>query len=248
MNLIESDSSLRWLFCMTHPDDEISVCCQINRLVANGNEVFVTWSHSTPTREAEARVAAALLGLSDDRLWFLDGPDGSLCDEMPSMNRLIRDAIQEISPDRIVCGAFEQGHIDHDTTNYLVNRNFNGPIYETPFYHTYTTVAQRMNRFSSSEGELIFRLSSEETRFKKDFAKMFPSQNIWSVLVAHEAWQAVNLRPPDLAKFERFRKQKETDYRQPNHPERIAIRVRKSPIWKRWIESVEAYELSAQVH
>lgn len=248
MTLLEPNPALTWLFCMTHPDDEIAVCCQIRRLVANGNRVHVSWTHATMIREAESRRAMGILNVPYDQLHFLNGTDGSACEELRALDASYRQLMADVAPDRVVCGAFEQGHIDHDTTNYLVNRNFSGPIYEAPFYHTYTTIAQRMNRFSSPEGEIRMPLTREEVQFKKSFAKLYPSQNIWSVLMAHEAWQALHLRLPELAKWERFRIQTHFDFSKPNHPFGIAKRVEKHPTWHRWLGALESFEASHHFH
>jgi LmbE family N-acetylglucosaminyl deacetylase len=74
--IFDPDPTLRWAFCMTHPDDEISICAWIKWLAENGNDVFLSWTHSNPSREREARAAAALMGVPEDRLMFFDAPDG----------------------------------------------------------------------------------------------------------------------------------------------------------------------------
>ena len=48
MTLFDADIGERWLFCMTHPDDEISICAWIRRLTDAGVDVFLSWTHSTP--------------------------------------------------------------------------------------------------------------------------------------------------------------------------------------------------------
>lgn len=242
MNPYDWDPNVVWLFCMTHPDDEISVCTTIRRLVANGNRVHISWTHSTPVREAEAKRASLVLGVPSDNLLFFGATDGQACREMRSLFPKFQEAMREIRPDRVVCGAFEQGHIDHDTTNYLVHRAFDGPIFETPFYHTYVKRAQRINRFSYGHGEYVLRLDPEEVRFKKDFAKMFPSQNIWSVLLAYETWQVIRLKRIELAQSERMRLQIHHDFQRPNHPARIAKKVERCATWRVWLECLREFE------
>ena len=243
MKVLDFDPSIRWLFCMTHPDDEISVCHILRSLVRNGNEVFVSWTHSTPAREAESRSAAELLGIPPSNLTFLGAPDNEVCDNLVALEPRFRKLMNDVQPDRVVCGAFEQGHIDHDATNFLVNATFTGPVIEVPFYNPYTPNIRRLNEFSDPRGEEKLELDAGEARFKKDFAKRFPSQNIWRLLLAHEAVQVVRGRKPTLARYERFRFQTHRDFRVPNHPERIRDQVAKHPMWKRWIEAVDAFEL-----
>jgi LmbE family N-acetylglucosaminyl deacetylase len=239
MRLFDPDPSIRWLFCMTHPDDEISICAWINHCVMAGAPVYMSWTHSDPVREREARASAALLGVPQDHLFFFGATDGSICDEIEALLPKFEELMLKVLPDRVCCGAFEQGHLDHDATNLLVNRSFRGPILEVPFYHTYLTRLQTINRFSDPRGEEVRELDLDEQRFKVQFARRYPSQNIWSVLLWYEIWQFVRFRPMELPRTERMRLQGRTDFCQPNHPERIAAAVRAHPRWARWQRAVE---------
>lgn len=240
MKVFSTDPELRWLFCMTHPDDEISVCAWIRRLVRNGNDVFISWTHSTPIREHEARSVAKLLGIPVERLFFFGATDGAVCDEIPALLPKFREVMAAVKPDRVCCGAFEQGHLDHDSTNYLVSRSFDGPILEAPFYHSYLTRVQRINRFSDPGGEEVLNLTPEEQRLKKRIARQYPSTNIWSVLLSYEALQKVRFRRIELAKTERMRVQVARDFRKPNHPPLLARKIRRGKAWKRWRKALRA--------
>lgn len=241
MTLFDLDPSIRWLFCMTHPDDEISICAWIHRLIRNRSEVFMSWTHSNPTREAEARAVADLLGVPRDHLFFFQATDGSACDELHELRPAYQELIDTVRPTRVCCGAFEQGHIDHDTTNLLVNLTFDGPVLEIPFYHTYLTRFQTLNRFSDARGEEVLELDIDEQRLKTTIARQFPSQNIWSVLLWYEIWQNARLRPMALTKTERMRLQTHRDFQCPNHPPLLAAKVAASPLWKRWVNAVGPY-------
>lgn len=240
MSAFDFDPTLRWMFCMTHPDDEISICAFLRRLILNGNEVFVSWTHSKPIREQEARAVARLLGLCQDHLRFFGGTDGHVCEEIPQLLPEFAAWVREAKPDRICCGAFEQGHIDHDATNFLVSHCFRGPIFEIPFYHTYTTRLQTLNRFSDPRGEEILPLDEEDREFKLRVAKSYPSQNIWKILVWYEMSQNLRGRRQLLMKTERMRLQTHFNYRQPNHPPRLARRVRHCETWRRWKAAMRA--------
>jgi len=230
----DSDPNLRWLFCMTHPDDEISICAWIRRLVRNGNEVYISWTHSNPIREREARAVALLLGVSQRNLFFHQATDASACDEIPLLLPRFRAMMDEVKPDRVACGAFEQGHIDHDTTNFLVNQTFDGPILEIPFYHTYLSRLQTLNRFSDPRSQEVLPLEMDERRMKTTIARQYPSQNIWSVLLWYEVWQKARLRPMQLTRTERMRFQTHTNFMRPNHPPRLRRRVGRCSTWRRW--------------
>jgi LmbE family N-acetylglucosaminyl deacetylase len=204
--------------------------------------VFVSWTHSNHTRESEARAVALLLGVPSDHLLFFGATDGGACDEIPQLQPRFAEVMARIRPDRVVCGAFEQGHIDHDTTNYLVNHTFDGPVFEVPFYHTYLTRLQRLNRFSTRTGEEIRELIPELQDFKKLIARQYPSQNIWKVLLWYEIYSKARLRPAVLIRTERMRLQTHVNFSAPNHPPRLAARVAKSAAWKRWLAAVAVAE------
>ncbi|HLK14094.1 MAG TPA: PIG-L family deacetylase [Fimbriimonadaceae bacterium] len=247
MKAFDPNPKLRWLFCMTHPDDEISVCAWIKRLTVAGVHVSMCWTHTLPKREAEARRVASMLGVKNDDLFFLHAPDGRICDHLAELLPAMREVVNRSRPDRIVCGAFEQGHLDHDSTNWLVHRAFDGPVFEVPFYHCYHTRLQNMNRFAHRTGGETLRLTKEEARFKRHIARQFPSQNIWTVLLWHEVWQAVRLRPARLSTREVMRLQTHTDFSIPNLPPRLREKVLKTRAWRRWVDAVCSAESAAGV-
>ena len=239
MKVFDPDSSLRWLFCMTHPDDEISICAWIKRLCQAGNPVFLSWTHSNPRREEEGRAVARLLGVPQDNLRFLGAADGNVVDEIPRLIKEYREWLLNARPDRICCGAFEQGHIDHDATNFVVNQVFSGPLLEIPFYHTYLSRIQVINRFADPSGQEIVDLTVEERKLKTHVARQYRSQNIWSVLLWYEVWQAARFRPVELAKSERMRFQTHKDFTRSNLPPPLAAKVERSPTWQRWLKTIE---------
>lgn len=238
MKAFDSNPKLRWMFCMTHPDDEISICAWIRRLARQGNEVYVSWTHSTPIREAEARAVATLLDIPLENLHFFRATDGRVAEEMPELLPRFKEWIRSVNPDRVCCGAFEQGHIDHDATNLLVSASFNGPIYEIPFYHTYLTRFQRLNRFADPAGEETLGLDIHEQRLKTHVARQYPSQNIWTILLWYELYQRARFKPMDLIKTERMRLKTHTDYLRPNLPPKLTAKVRRCATWKRWEQAV----------
>jgi len=241
MKVFDPDPRLRWLFCMTHPDDEISICAWIRRLTQAGNEVYMSWTHHTKVRRAEAIRAAEILGVPKDRLFFHDGGDSQVCDELPMLLSGFKTMVDDVVPDRIACGAFEQGHLDHDATNLLVNLSFTGPVLEIPFYHTYLSRKPKVNRFATPEGQEVLHLTEEEQGFKLKVAKMYPSQAIWRNLLLDEARRrVVGRRDEPLRRTERMRVQTHTDFLTPNLPKPLLARVLRSRKWARWEAAARA--------
>jgi len=224
---------------MTHPDDEISICAWIKRLCDAGAEVHINWTHSNPVREREARRVAAILGVPEPNLTFMHGVDGKVCEDMAAMLPKFQEMIETVKPDRIACGAYEQGHLDHDATNWLVNHSFSGPVFEIPFYYPYSRRLQTMNSFSLYEGVERIGLTPIEAKLKIKVAKAYESQNIWSVLWWYEAWHYTKLKPAQLRKRELMRLQGNTDFRSPNHPDPIRREIEACASWIRWIRAVD---------
>ncbi|MBN9502533.1 MAG: hypothetical protein BGO01_17970 [Armatimonadetes bacterium 55-13] len=244
MKAFDTDTGQRWLFCMTHPDDEISICAWIHRLVQAGVEVHMSWTHSHPVREQEARLSAELLGIPQDRLSFFSATDGSVCDELQTWRPHFQELMDRVAPTRVACGAFEQGHLDHDSTNWLVNQTFSGPVFEIPFYHTYAVRLQAMNRFADPAGQEVIHLTKEEQKLKLAVAKRYRSQNIWQVLWWYEVWQMTRLRPAELRKREIMRLQTHRDFLTPNLPPALAKKVEASDSWGRWRAAINRLNVS----
>lgn len=214
----------------------------MRRLSAEGCEVYANWTHSTPVREAETRRAADRIGIPQENLSFMSAADGDLCDHLTELLPRFRELMHTIQPDRVACGAFEQGHIDHDSTNFLVNHAFEGPVLEIPFYHTYTRRIQTLNEFSDRRSGETLRLTADESRLKLECAKMFPSQNIWSVLFWNEAKFRVKGRRSTLLAAEKMRVQEHKDWLHPNHSPSETLLVERCDKWHRWLKAVQLFE------
>ena len=241
MRAFDEDPSIRWLFVFTHPDDELGLCAWIRRLVRADASVDLCWVHDVPVRRAEAAANARELGLSEDRLHFLSGSDGRIGEEMPDLWPKLREVVCSVRPDRVATIAFEQGHLDHDATNLLVHRSFEGPVFEYPMYHPYTRRIQTLNRFADPSGEEVLPLSEEECRLKKRLARRYPSQNIHSVLLWYHVYRWLILRPVHLCRTERMRLKTWSDYLTPNLPPRLRAEVLRSPAWARWERAARAF-------
>lgn len=240
MNAFEINPNDRWLFAFTHPDDEISILSFVKRLTNSNAKVYAGWSVATETREQEARNVMQKIGVPQENLRFFQMPDKSACDHLPELTNLWKTYIEEIKPTKIAMGAFECGHIDHDSTHFAVTHA--APEihkFEIPWYHTYLTRLPVMHRFADSSNEHIINLTNEEWNEKKELSKMYPSQNIARLLLWYWLAGKFGLRP-GLQKVERMRELTHTNYETPNLPEPLKTKVMQCDTWKRWIAAIKS--------
>jgi len=230
---------------LCHPDDELAIAVTIRRLVQTGGSVHLAWTHRTDVREGEARNAARLIGVNEAHLTFFEGRDGDLVDDIPALRPRMDDLMRDLTPDQVVTVAFEQGHIDHDATNLLVNLSFQGPVFEYPMYHTYLTRMPVLNRFADPAAQQVTELTPEEMRFKVQLARTYPSQTIWRNVVWYERASLLKGRRIRLAATERLRRQTHRDFLTPNLPDRLRDRVTLSPHWQRWIAAMRRMGIGA---
>lgn len=124
-----------------HPDDESFGCGgTIAGLVQAGTRAFLSFltdgsgshpSHPTMSRSdiqakrrAEAKSASASIGLSWDRVAFLDEPDGTLSQLGPDRKRrlvaLLAVQMKEIRPDAVLLPCHRDGSSEHEAAFALV--------------------------------------------------------------------------------------------------------------------------------
>jgi LmbE family N-acetylglucosaminyl deacetylase len=238
MNAFDVGSGERVLFVFTHPDDELTLSAFISRLVRAGVDVEMCWIHSTPAREAESRKAMSTLGLDQSHLTFLGAEDGAVVDAISAVRPLLQEKVEQVRPTRVVTNAFEQGHLDHDATNLLVNLCFDGPVYEVPLYHTYMSACPRLAHFSIPDGEQVIELTPVERKTKKRLVRMYPSQTVRRNVMLYQLAHTLSLRRPPLYLKERLRLQTHKDFLSPNHPPALAKRIAASAKWRRWVKAV----------
>jgi LmbE family N-acetylglucosaminyl deacetylase len=231
---------LRWLFCLAHPDDELAVCAWIRVLTSVGASVTLSWMHDTAVREREARAVAQRLGVPEGQLYFHHAPDGNLIDDLPRWQESLREVVMAVEPDRVVTLAFEQGHLDHDATNFLVNQVFSGPVFEFPMYHGYHSNIMPLNEFGSDEPYDTYALDSDQSALKRTLLNAYPSQTIRRNVVGYGWYRRLTLRPVYLDRRELLRPQTHRDWLRPNLRPYIARKVIRSARWQRWVKAMNA--------
>lgn len=133
-------------FLFGHPDDEVLICGTMMLLMDRGADVHGVWVTSSDfrgkgqTREQELARAMQVLGLSEDRVHLLRVPDLGVHREMDRAADLVVRTFERIAPHAVVVDAFEGGHPDHDSANFLAyealrRTGIEAQLYEFPLYN-----------------------------------------------------------------------------------------------------------------
>ncbi|HEU0117606.1 MAG TPA: PIG-L family deacetylase [Alphaproteobacteria bacterium] len=211
------------LILVPHPDDEIVACsATIARAQREGAKIFalylthgciakdVMWPWDRKNydsivtrRRAEGESVAQFLGITPVG-WF-PRPARHLWQEMGKVRDEIEAAITANAIDQIWVPAYEGGNADHDALN-AIGQIFKSRVSVLEFAE-YNYFHRRTNsqNFPYADGnEIIFELTPDEQRKKRDALRMYKSekQNLNYVDVRREA----------------FRPLGNYDYSQPPHP------------------------------
>ncbi len=137
MNL---SAQAKYLFLFAHPDDEVLISGTMKLLLEAGAEIHAAWTTSgdkftkREIRESELRRSTDILGLRESQTHLLRFPDLGMVAMLEEAADSATKLIGEIAPDIIFANAYEGGHPDHDSVNFLAYRSFSearsftGPI------------------------------------------------------------------------------------------------------------------------
>ena len=176
----------RILVLAPHPDDEIVACgIAAMRARAAGARLFVlylttgvperaalwpwhrrSYASRLTRRQAEAREAAALLGL--EPVAFGEIPSRALRHGLDAAAARVASAVARCAADTLWVPAFEGGHQDHDAAN-AVAASFRHrlPVWEFAAYN-FAGREVRPNRFAALRGgETVIEASPEEAQLKR---------------------------------------------------------------------------------
>lgn len=119
------DKNKTYLFLFAHPDDDAFICGTMKMLLDRGANVHAAWLTSGDffgqgkRRESELAVATSCLGMEASRVHLLRVPDLKVVPEMERAADLVTDLMDLVRPDVIFVDAYEGGHPDHDSANFL---------------------------------------------------------------------------------------------------------------------------------
>lgn len=195
------------LVIVAHPDDECVAFGALLQRSARPTVIYCTdgapldpyfWQERYGSREKyaglrreEARQALNIVGVADMR-FLADDPEGhgkfvdqELYRTIPLAYRLLREMITRERPTALLTLAYEGGHPDHDTCNFLTSHlasETGVPAFEAPLYHragwTGEGINQRgLQRFVHESGNEIDVAPTEiELQRKRKMCEQYTSQ------------------------------------------------------------------------
>ena len=187
----DSVARKRHLFLFAHPDDDVFIAGTMRLMLDRGDDVFAAWATSGGLlggqykREQELAHAMEILDFPESRINLLKFPDLGLISNMKPAADRIAGLLQEIAPDAVFVTAFEGGHPDHDSLNFIAYQArrasglapglFEFPLYNGsgPFRHWHW----RINSFPPGGPETRFTaLTDTAIALKRKMMKIYASQ------------------------------------------------------------------------
>jgi N-acetylglucosamine malate deacetylase 1 len=194
---VSLDSSSKYLFLLAHPDDEIAVAGTIRMLVEQGAQVHCAWATSggyfgkADIREREVGKASDILGLDNGSTELLKMPDLGLVAMLDRAADKFAEIVDKFKPDRIFCNAYEGGHPDHDSVNFLAYEGIfragvNAELFEFPLYNATGPLYHgrwRINGFPPGGPPALHnRLTEDAIRARHRMMMIYVSQ--WTYMLA----------------------------------------------------------------
>lgn len=213
---------------VAHPDDEAAGCGVLLQRMRAPMVLFATngaprddyfWRHSgsrqayAETRRGEAGDALAIVGVH--QFGFLAAPhtgepfvDQELYLAIPDALRALESVLDRFRPEALLTLAYEGGHPDHDTCNFLssvIARRRGLPVFEMALYHRSDDGLSVHQEFRlRNDAEVIVQPTPEELQRKHRMLGAYVSQHL-----------SLDFFTSDV---ERFRPLMAYDYSLPPHP------------------------------
>lgn len=188
----------RTLVLVAHPDDESAGCGALLQRMREPMVVFATdgaprdpyfWKKYgsreayAELRRKEAVQAMAAVGVRN--YGFLSSATGAFVDQ--ELFRRVGEAIdrldaivEEMRPEAMLSLAYEGGHPDHDTCNFIaamIASERRLPVWEFPLYHRSIDGVGVPQQFPfASDGEVVLQVTAEERERKDEMLAAYPSQ------------------------------------------------------------------------
>lgn len=170
------DPGKKYLFAFAHPDDDVGISGTMRLLVRKVAEIHCVWATSGDffgqgkQREAEAYRAMDILGLNHSQVHLLRFSDLSLVSKLDEAADAMAELLSDVKPDVIFADAYEGGHPDHDSVNFMVwegavRAGLSSQFFEFPLYNgsgTLSSLGWRINEFPPGGPPVLHTVLDEE--------------------------------------------------------------------------------------
>lgn len=224
---------------VAHQDDGVIIAggyCAQN--IKMGGDVLIVFTTdgaqgSNPsmetTRQSEAKGAWSVVGVPENNIIFL-GYDGlyglQKKEEVEEAISILIKLIKDFQPDVIFTSLYENGHYQHDVTNYIVGKaselaNSDCLVYEGPEYNFYLSPIRTPRKFLHAISRIIpfyeYHAPPEfiEDRPVYEFALDEKLRALKKDMLAKYSSQATSWLQTNFTIRERFQKYKGYDYTRP---------------------------------
>ena len=230
----------RTLVLVAHPDDESISCGALLQRMREPLVVYATdggpedeyfWKqygsreNYVAVRQNEAQAALAVVGVRE-ATWLKNEDGRAFMDQrlfryVPEAMESLRQIVGERKPEVILTLAYEGGHPDHDTCNFLgreIAREFGLPVWEAPLYFRRPGEDLLLQEFLTTNGtEIELTPTDEEWQRKLAMANAYVSQKLTVSLFQNN-------------RHEKFRPMAKYDYSRPPHEGLLNYEAWKWPI------------------
>jgi len=200
----------RILILIPHPDDEVVGCCAaVGRAHDQGAQLFGAYlTTGVPARELlwkrqqtkyeeklrrrkdEALSAARLLDI--EPAFFQDIPTRMLKTHLKATREALIRAIQDLEIERLWTPAYEGGHQDHDTANFLASTLLGfAEVWEFSEYHFFNGKVTSQEFLSPNGTEEVIVLEDAERTRKQEALDLYRSErgNLRHIRTLQEAFR-----------------------------------------------------------
>lgn len=186
--LIEGSS--RFVFLFAHPDDDVFASGLMRMLIEKEVQLNCLWATSggylggDKVRETELLRAMNILGMPQSAIHLLKFPDLGLVAMMNQAAETLADYFRQFQPQVIVVNAFEGGHPDHDSVNFLAyegcyRAGLRPAILEFPLYNGAGPARHwwwKINGFPHGDPSFSIPLSDQLIEMKHQIMSVYSSQ------------------------------------------------------------------------
>ena len=186
----------KYFFLFAHPDDEVVISGTMKLILESGADIHAAWATSgdrftkREIRESELKRSMDLLGLDQSHTHLLRFPDLGLVSLLEDAADCAANLLNEVRPDVIFANAYEGGHPDHDSVNFLALEcstriGIKPQLFEFPLYNgtgNFLHWKWRINRFPPGGPAVIHNpLHDEAIRCKYEMMKAYSTQKLYMV-------------------------------------------------------------------